>query len=174
MSKALVWNDNLDPSAGVKEHQEGRPLPERAVLGVGWTHSERFKERDYVIPPGESIEMDLEEAIEFKSQFTPIKTDGEKNPLRSSMKKIRIERLGAAATVVPLVCHVTGKVASTPEELAKMNAEHIGQLDADSKKQLDAQAALKAENDALKARLAALEDAVTALKTPAPKARKEA
>ena len=158
MATAKVWNDNLDP---------------RAPNGIGWPHKERFKEKLIEIPAGEAIEMDYEDAIEFKSQFTPILHDGEKNVLPSSYKKIRVERLADPATVVPLVCHMTGKIAASPEELAKMNAEHIGQLDAESKKQLETAAALKAENDALKARLAALEEAVSALK-PAPKARKEA
>lgn len=134
MSLARVWNDNVHP------------------------HTEVFKEKTITIAPKSFVEMDYDDAVEFKSAFTPIKTDGELNPKPESFKMIRIEPVdGAPVTQVPLVCHATGKVAANHAELAKMNAEHIDQLEEASAKQLEEQAALKAENEALKARLAALE-----------------
>lgn len=134
MALAQVWNDNVHP------------------------HTETFKEKVFSIPPRSFIEMDYDEAVEFKCQFTPIKTDGEKNPLPESFKMIRVVAITKPEpTRLPLMCHATGKMASSVEELAKMNAEHYGTLDEDSRKSLDEAAAVKAENAELKARLAALE-----------------
>lgn len=133
--RARVWNDNVHP------------------------HIEMFKEKRIEIAAGGFIEMDYEEAIEFKSSFTVPVTDGEKNPIPMHFKKIRVETGGAPATVLPLICHATGKIASSPEELAKMNAEHVGMLDTESAAELEAAARLKAENDELKAKIAALEAA---------------
>jgi hypothetical protein len=134
MALARVWNDNVHP------------------------HTERFKERDIVIPPKAFIEMDYDEAKEFRSQFTGIRTDGERNPLPTSFKMIRVERITTdAAIAADLICHATGKRASSEAELAAMNAEHEGQLEAESKKALDALAdnvRLKKELDDLKAALA--------------------
>lgn len=150
MSRAEVWNDNVYP------------------------HTETFKEKAYVIPPKSFIEMDYEDAIEFKSQFTPIKTDGEKNILPESYKMIRVVPITKPEVQVPLVCHATGKVAANAAELAAMNAEHVGQLEADSAKYLEDQAKLKSENEELKARLAALEAAAGEAKRGPGRPRKEA
>ncbi|MES3012629.1 MAG: hypothetical protein V4750_02730 [Pseudomonadota bacterium] len=139
MGLARVYNDNVHP------------------------HTEVFKEKTISIAPKSFIEMDLEDAIEFKSNFTPIKTDGEKNPLPESFKMIRVVAIDKAETAMPLICHATGKIAANAAELAAMNAEHIDALEADSRKLVDEAAALKAENEALKAQLAA---------QTAPRARK--
>ncbi len=147
MGLAQVWNDNVHP------------------------HSEVFKEKTITIAPKSFVEMDYDDAMEFKSKFTPIKTDGEKNPLPTGFKMIRVVPLETPTVAAQLICHATGKVASSPEELAQMNAEHIGQLDADSKKQIEQQAELRAENDALKARLSAIEARLPALKSPDVKAK---
>ena len=133
MALAQVWNDNVHP------------------------HTEVFKEKTITIPPKSYISMDYDEAIEFKCQFTPIRHDGEKNPRPESFKMIRVVAVTKPEVQLPLVCHATGKVAGNVEELAAMNAEHIGSLEAESAKQLEEQAKLKAENEELKARLAALE-----------------
>jgi hypothetical protein len=129
--QARVWNDNTYP------------------------HTETFKEKTITIAPKSHIEMDYDEAKEFKSKFTPIKTDGEGNPLPESFKMIRIEKLGAPeAATLPLVCHATGKVAANPAELARMNAEHFGQLEEKSKETLETNARLLKEIDELRAALA--------------------
>lgn len=124
-----------------------------------WPHTEKFKEEMITIPPGGFVEMDYEDAIQFKGQFTVLRTDGEKNPLPQFRKIIKVEKIldGSEGKPVPLICHATGKVAESAEELAKMNAEHVGILDPDSAKELEEQAKLRAENEELKARLAALE-----------------
>jgi hypothetical protein len=131
MALARVWNDNVYP------------------------HTEKFKEQEITIPPKSFIEMDYHEAKEFRSQFTAIKTDGERNPLPQSFKMIRVEKLGTDEAVnLPLVCHATGKLAASEAELAKMNAEHIGNLEEKSKETLETTARLQKEIDDLKAALA--------------------
>lgn len=144
--RARVWNDNVHP------------------------HLELFKEQKIVIPPLGFIEMDYEDAMEFKSQFTVPVTDGEKNPIAKHFKMIRVEAGGATTAVLPLICHATGKIASSPEELAKMNAEHVGMLDTESAKELEEAARLKAENAELRAKL----EAATAKRAPGRPARKSA
>lgn len=150
MTRAQVWNDNVHP------------------------HTERFKDREISIPAKSFIEMDYDDAIEFKCQFTPIKTDGEKNPLPEGFKMIRVVPMAAVQAPAPLVCHATGKVASSPEELAKMEAEHLGQLDEGSKKELEASAALRRENEELKRKLADLTAAKASDKRGPGRPRKEA
>lgn len=131
MTLARVYNDNVHP------------------------HTEVFKEKTISIAAKSFIEMDYDDAIEFKSAFTPIKTDGEKNPLPTSFKMIRVVPVDRVETPLPLVCHATGKLAKDAAELATMNAQHIDALEAESRKIVDESAALKAENEALRAQLAA-------------------
>jgi hypothetical protein len=103
--QARVWNDNQYP------------------------HTERFKGQDITIPAGGFIPMDYDEAMEFRGQYTAILTDGEKNPLQEYKKIIRVEKLEDGVDApLPLRCHVTGKLASSPEELKRMNAEHLDML----------------------------------------------
>jgi hypothetical protein len=131
MALARVWNDNVHP------------------------HTERFKEKDIVIPPKAFIEMDYDEAKEFRSQFTGIRTDGERNPLATSFKMIRVEKVTTdPAKAVDLICHATGKRAANEAELAAMNAEHIGQLEEKSAEVLATQSRMQKEIDDLRAALA--------------------
>ncbi len=134
--RAQVWNDNTYP------------------------HEELFKEKLIKIAPKSFVEFDaLEDANEFKGQFTSLRTDGEKNPLPQFFKMIRIVPIDGnePSAAAPLICHATGKVAANEAELAKMNLEHADKLDPESKKQIESMAKLEEENAALKARLAALE-----------------
>lgn len=133
--RAQVWNDNDYP------------------------HSEMFKEQRITIAPHSFIEMDaVEDAHEFKCQMTPLRTDGEKNPLPQYFKKIRVVPIpGGAQAPQPLICHATGKMAANQAELDKMNAEYIGLLEEASKEQIAEAEALKEEVAILKARLATLE-----------------
>jgi hypothetical protein len=150
MSLAQVWNDNVHP------------------------HTETFKGTVVTIPPKSFVEMDYDEAVEFKCQFTPIKTDGEKNPLPESFKMIRVVPLDKVKTDVPLVCHATGKVAANAAELAKMNAEHVGRLEESSLKELEESSKLRSENESLRAQLAALQaDSGTETKRGPGRPRKE-
>lgn len=122
MAQALVWNDNTFP------------------------HKEEFKGKIIEIGPKQSLKMDYEEAMEFKSQFTPVITDGEKIPLQEFKKIIRVEVLGDAKANVPLVCHATGKTAANEEELKAMLAASADMLaDPDAAKKADEVALLKAQ-----------------------------
>ena len=123
MALARVWNDNSYP------------------------HTEEFKGKVITIAPKESVTMDYEEAIEFKSQYTPIVTDGEKVPKQENKKMIRVEILGDAHKApLPLVCHATGKAAATESELRAMNAQHADMLaDPESAKKADDVEMLKAQ-----------------------------
>lgn len=133
MGLAQVWNDNVHP------------------------YKEVFKEKTIQIAPKSFIEMDFDEAKEFKSQYSPIVHDGEGNPLPTSYKMIRVVPLKQDQRAEPLICHATGKIASSPEELAKMNAEHAGILEESSKKHVDEMAKMRAELDELRARNSELE-----------------
>ncbi len=134
--RAQVWNDNTYP------------------------HKEVFKEKVIEIAPKSFVEFDaVEDAVEFRGQITPLRTDGEKNPLPQFYKMIRVVPIdGSQTTSAPnLICHATGRVAANEAELAKMNLEHFDKLDGESKKQIETLAKLEEENAALKAKLAALE-----------------
>lgn len=98
-----VWNDNVYP------------------------YSEVFKGSKIQIPAGSYITMDFEEAVEFKSAFSPIELDGDDMPKPSSYKMIRIDQSGAGEVVASkadLVCHATGKVATSSAELEKAIDDH--------------------------------------------------
>lgn len=157
MSKVKVWNDNEYP------------------------HEEEFKGEKIRIEAHQFIEMDWEEAVEFKGQYTPIKFlgDGQTHDPRG-FKKIRVER----PTVLPfqekLVNHANGQVAQSPEQLAAMVAQfaHLQIKDAEA----DKVAAVKAteqrsEIEELKAqvaRLAALVESQETKKGPGARPKKEA
>lgn len=81
-------------------------------------HIETFKGDKIEIPAGGSIEMDWEDAIEFKGQFFPmvINADGTHNP--KGFKKIFVERPPQAPVHdLSLVNHADGSVAATRADL---------------------------------------------------------
>ncbi len=65
--------------------------------GLGMTHTEMFKGDKIVIPPGQFIEMDYEDAVLFKGQYFPMKKKptGEDDP--ASWKMIKLEPIGSEA-----------------------------------------------------------------------------
>jgi len=89
-------------------------------------YSETFKGEDIFIPAGGHIEMDWEEAIDFKKSFgrgvAPIGQDGKPDP--RGFKMIKVD---APATPViaddGLTCHANGKRAASKEELAALLSE---------------------------------------------------
>ncbi len=126
--RVKVWNDNIYP------------------------HVEMFKDVKIEIPSKGFVEMDYEDAIYFKSQFTVPVTDGERNPIDKHFKMIRLEVPKIAVAPNPLMCHATGKIAANAAELAAMNAANAHLLaDPD-----DASVRLKDRNDALEAEVAEL------------------
>ncbi len=96
MPRVKVWNDNVHP------------------------HKEKFKDVEFNIAPGEFIEMDSEEAVEFLHQFTGVKWRGDGTHCPTGFKKLRIEGALHVAEVDPLVCHANGQQAATKEDLEKL------------------------------------------------------
>lgn len=136
MAKVKVWNDNVYP------------------------FTEAYgKFKGLTIEPGAFVEMDEEEAAEFMACFSPIVKRGDGTDDPRYFKKLRKERLAPTvlAAVDPLMNHVTGRVAGSPEELLAQARElaHLRAHDAEAEKA--ATEALRAENAALAARLAAIE-----------------
>jgi len=126
-------------------------------------HKEDFKGASLVIPAGGFIEMEYEEAIDFKGQFTPpAPRDCVGDPARF-YKMIRVENPppGSIYKDEVNVNHATGqKAASAAELLAGLAAfaqanPHLVVKDPEADKAAagrdDELARLKAENAALKA-----------------------
>ena len=56
-----------------------------------YDYKELFRDKNILIPAGKWIEMEYDEALLFKGSYSPILTDGDKQPLKSSYKMIRVE-----------------------------------------------------------------------------------
>lgn len=124
-------------------------------------HVEKFKNQEIRIPSGGHILMDYIDAKDFQGQFFGMRMLGPNNPDPKCFKKIRVEE--PAEPVVkedPNMFHATGKPASSPQEVIAM-ARALTLLDptlAVKDSELDKSGAdLKAENDKLRAEIAALQ-----------------
>lgn len=96
MATVKVWNDNKYP------------------------HAERFKGTMIEIPPGGHIEMEYEEAVEFKGQFTAPLNDNADQPDPRHFKMIRVEIPKVMSVKVdPLICHADGSRAADDADLAQ-------------------------------------------------------
>ena len=84
-----VWNDNDHPFT-----------------------DNNFKGDVVTIPPKKYVEMEYNEAHEFRGKYSPIKLGGDGQPLAQSFKMIRIEKTGPAeaAHVSGVTCQACGKV----------------------------------------------------------------
>lgn len=168
MPLVKVWNDNVHP------------------------HKERFRGDLIVIEPKGFVEMEWEDAIQFKGQFTPMtmaKPDGHRaeddddvsvgGPDARCFKMIRVETVRPELVFKSestFINPVTGqKHASKAEyqaalrELAEERPDLVAAKDPDAERR---DAALHAENADLKERLAALEakvDGQLARAKPGPK-----
>ena len=81
-----VWNDNEHP------------------------FTDNFKGDVVTIPPKKYVEMEYYEAHEFKGKYSPIKVDGDNQPLPTSFKMIRIEKMGAPEVInLGVTCQACGK-----------------------------------------------------------------
>lgn len=151
MALVKVWNDNVHP------------------------FTQEFKNGTIKIPPKEFVEMDYEEAIEFKSKFSPISVNGDGVPLPESYKMIRVERPKITPTAdLSLVNHATGERAATKEELEAMLREHRHLLVKDDDLDSSGPSRLEiaqAKNAELEARLEAIE-AMLAAQAPKKAAKK--
>jgi hypothetical protein len=138
MAKVKVWNKNK------------------------FDHREKFKGEEIFIPAGGSIDMDFEEAIEFKGQFTPPAPKEHAGDPARFYKMIEVEwPKQPAAQPSALVNHADGTIAQSDAELRASLSRFADRLvkDEDAEKATAAQnsevAALRAEMDELKALLAA-------------------
>lgn len=106
--KAKVWNDNIYP------------------------YSEMFRGDKITIAPGQFIEMDYMDAVQFRGTMNSISYDADGAPRPESYKKIRIEEIKDAkpATVedMSLDCNVCNYKAKDQVDFAK----HVLENHADS------------------------------------------
>lgn len=150
--KVKVWNDNK------------------------YDHTEPFKGKTLTIKAGEFIEMDYDEAVEFKGQFTPPRLGGDDAPDPRFFKMIRVEK-PPVVELRPednLRCHADGSVAATQAELIAKLLEFAPQRASDPEAERKA-AEKRAEEGA---KIASLEAQIAELKAlvekQAGRGRKEA
>lgn len=95
MAKTKVWNRNK------------------------FEHRETFKGSDLVIPAGEYIEMEFEEAIEFKGQWRPMPPEDYSGDPAKFYKMIVVEwpKVHEKKANSDLICHADGSVSETREQL---------------------------------------------------------
>ena len=68
--------------------------------------SQFFRERTVTIPAGGFVEMEEDEAWDFHGSYSPVKRDGDNQPLAESFKMLRIETPPKAAPKKPsFMCH---------------------------------------------------------------------
>ncbi len=153
MATVKVWNDNIFPF-------------EQVVKG-----------EKIAIPAGEFIEMDYEEAIDFRGMFSPMPPPDYAGDHREFHKMIRVE-----APVVPtfrddgLTNHLTGEKAASTEELAKVLSalRHLNVKDSEAERAAPAPSSEVADLRKQVADLAAVVSALTADKRGPGRPRKEA
>tara|TARA_R110000868_G_scaffold9394_2_gene46908 strand:- start:63 stop:509 length:447 start_codon:yes stop_codon:yes gene_type:complete len=147
MPKVKVWNDNVHP------------------------HTETFKGDVIHIPAKTCIEMEWEEAIEFKGQFTGMKRRGDDSPDPTGFKMIRVEKPSEPIfKEPPLVNHANGQVVLTKAELMESLAQYA-HLRAPSDPLAEAGITSPSNADLIE-RIAALEEALAASGKPR-RAKKE-
>lgn len=92
---------------------------------MGYTHKEKFKGDDIEIKAGEFILMDYEDAIQFKSQFFPIRLNAQNVQDPVSYKVLRVVADSNNQSSTPInenkiyVSPVDGKEFTSKEELEK-------------------------------------------------------
>jgi hypothetical protein len=102
-----------------------------------YEHREKFRGEIIIIPPGEFVEMNRDDAVLFKSQFTPVirNKGGRDDP--AGFKMLRIEKDLGAPTVKDVVaeheaentCMSCGFVAKSKTGLqSHIRANHASQM----------------------------------------------
>lgn len=99
----------------------------------GLTHREKFKGDDIEIPAGGFVTMDYEDAIQFKSQFFPIRLNNQNVQDPASYKCLRVVAEPGATTEPEVknkiyVSPVDGKEFTSKEELDKYLDENFAHL----------------------------------------------
>lgn len=87
----------------------------------GLTFRQVFKEKEIIIPAGQFVLMDYEEAVEFKSAYFPMTVDAQGEPDPRSWKMISIKPHSEESAVPEItkkyVCPVDGREFQTQTEL---------------------------------------------------------
>jgi hypothetical protein len=146
MSKVKLWNDNVHP------------------------HTEDFKGIKITIPAGSYVEMDWEEAVELKGQFTPMApADAPESEKAKYYKMLRIDG-SASVSADPLTCHADGTKAENESELKAKLLQFADRIVKDD--ELDKKSAVQgSEIEALKAQVAALSAAISKMGEKKPVGR---
>ena len=95
-----------------------------------YEHRERYKGQNIIIPAGGFIEMDRDDAVQFKGQFFPPQRGGNGVQLPETFKKIRIEYVEEkqAEAKAEHVCMICGfKAESAAGLAAHMRHKHPNQ-----------------------------------------------
>lgn len=137
--KVRVWNDNVHPHTEQFKGQTVSIAPKGTVDGAG--------------EPANFVEMDFEDAIQFKGQFTPPVLGADDAPDPRHYKMIRVDwPKQPAVKADPLVCHADGTTAGSAAELAAKILQFSDLRVRDE----EAERAKTSEIDALKAQVARL------------------
>lgn len=123
-----------------------------------YEHREKFKGDEIVIPPGGYIEMEFEDAIQFKGQWTPMPPEDFVGDEAKYYKMIQVEwpKQHEEKPNAHLVNHATGQTAASAEELKAMLSQFADRLVKDPEADKAANRSRDAEMEALKAQVAAL------------------
>ncbi len=134
MALVKVWNDNI------------------------YLYEEKFRGRLIEIDPNSYIEMDEDEAENFKAAFTFPHRDEQGRPDPRFFKKIRIEKPKVEESADDnLICHANGQKVSSVDELTKVLSNFSHMLAKDDEAEAEAKKHLKKENKELKERLSTIE-----------------
>lgn len=83
------------------------------VHSHGLTHVEKFKDETISIKAGEFVEMDYEDAVQFKGQYFPIKKNAQNVQDPASFKMIKLEPVNPDEPIEAAnkiyVSHIDGK-----------------------------------------------------------------
>ena len=102
---AKVWNDNKFPFV------------------------QEFKGDQIRIEPGKSVEMDYDDAIQFKSMYFPPQYDGSNNQKPESYKMIRVEGQPPLVEQQFHICSCCGDKFLTEAELSRhVDKNHLEQM----------------------------------------------
>ena len=116
MGYAKVWNDNIYP------------------------YTEVFKKKTITIAPKSYVEMEYEDAVDFRGQFTPVELDGAGVPKPTSYKMIRVEKIPETFVEKPteIACQACGMRQVSMEALSDhIKAHHVeSMVDKDAKDEL--------------------------------------
>lgn len=128
MAKVRVWNDNIYP------------------------YQEIFKGDKIRIGSKEFIEMDEEEANQFRGTFSPMVYDADGNDIPQGYKMIRIEKITAESAPLPKVdekvCYACKYKAASESDLTEHLKTHSDQVVIDEEAEKLVQSKRKAKGAA--------------------------